>query len=125
MSNTVGSQEMIPRVLHARKNLVLKLTEGEFDILIGSVLGDGYITKLGRIQIEQGDKQRKYLEWKYEMLKRIATTRILQAKRQKPGEKATISYRFWTKQYFCLWRHIFYPEGKKIIPRTIESAFSP
>lgn len=122
MSNAVGSREVIPKVLRARKNLVLKLTQEEFNVLIGSILGDGYITKLGRIQIS---KQQKYLEWKYQMLRGIVSTSILQAKRERSPGMITTSYRFWTKQYFRPWRNIFYPCGKKIIPKGIRGLFSP
>lgn len=126
MSNTVGSRETIPKILTARKNLVLKLSQKQFDVLIGSMFGDGYITKLGRIQIEQGENQRDYLLWKYEMLKNITSTKICCAKRQKySSAKVTTSYRFWTKQYFRPWRAIFYPLGKKIVPEDIKKVLSP
>lgn len=125
MSNTVGSREILPVVLQSKKNQLLKLTQSEFDILLGSILGDGYITKLGRIQIEQGKKQKGYLEWKYEMLKNIVSTRITIAKRKGLSGRNTTSYRFWTKQYFHSWRNYFYPSGEKIIPDEIEELFSP
>jgi len=117
MSNTVGSQEIIPKVLYARKNLILNLTQEEFDILVGSVIGDGYITKKGRVQIEQGENQQEYLEWKFQKLRHVVSTSILCTKRKRYTGKITISYRFWSKQYFRPWRNVFYPEGKKIIPK--------
>ena len=126
MSNTVGSRETIPKILTARKNLVLKLNQSQFDILIGSMFGDGYITKLGRIQIEQGENQKDYLLWKYKMLQNITSTKVCCAKRQKcSSAKITISYRFWTKQYFRSWRAIFYPLGIKIVPKDVEKVLSP
>jgi len=125
MSNTVGSQEVVPLVLRAKKNLVLTLTQEEFEVLLGSLLGDGYITKLGRVQIEQGKSQRAYLEWKYKMLARVVNTSILVTKREKTPGKITESYRFWTKQYFRSWRNLFYPSGKKVIPAGIGQLLSP
>ena len=126
MSNTVGSRETIPKILTARKNLVLNLRQNEFDILIGSMLGDGYITKLGRIQIEQSEKQKEYLFWKYAMLKRITSTRICSVARQsKVLKKPTFSYRFWTRQFFRPWRSIFYPNGEKVLPMEIEKSLTP
>ena len=125
MNNTVGSREIISLVLQSKKNQLLELTQSEYDILLGSVLGDGYITKRGRIQIEQGSKQKAYLEWKYEMIKRITSTRILIAERKTSSGIKTVSYRFWTKQYFHSWRSDFYPLGIKIIPNEIETMLSP
>lgn len=128
--NTVGSQEVIPKVFQTRKNFrdsTLKLSQEEFDIFLGSVLGDAYITKKGRIQIEHSDKQKDYLIWKYKKLRNVVSTSILMAQRRKkqnPSEK-TISYRFWSKQYFHSWRNLFYPNGKKIIPKNIKAVLTP
>lgn len=41
-------------------------------IVIGCILGDGYIMKLGCLQIEQSVQQ--YVEWKYEQLKSIVSS---------------------------------------------------
>lgn len=58
----------------------LKYTDRTFEILqmnyiqqivIGCILGDGYIMKSGCLQIEQSVKQKEYVEWKYEQLKSI------------------------------------------------------
>ena len=56
MSNTVGSLE-IPNVLHARKRIFLSVSERQKEILIGCILGDAYITPMGKIRIEQSEKQ--------------------------------------------------------------------
>lgn len=120
----MGSREIIPSILYA-KNKKFELTPKELAILIGSVLGDGYITKKGRIQIEQCDKQKDYLFWKYSLLNRITNTSVLHTKRKNRKGFVTFSYRFWTKQIFRLWRNIFYPNDKKVIPNGIERYFSP
>ncbi len=125
MGNTVGSREVLPIVLQSKKKQILELTKSEFDLLLGSVLGDGYITKLGRIQIEQGESQREYLEWKYSMLSRITSSKILVAERRRSIGKKTFSFRFWTKQYFHSWRNYFYPYGEKIIPSEVGTILSP
>ena len=61
MGNPVGSLE-VPIVLRARKRLLLELTERQREILIGCVLGDAYISQLGKIRIEHSVKQREYAE---------------------------------------------------------------
>lgn len=124
MDNTVGSREVIPRVLRARKNLVLKLSDLEQSILIGTVLGDGYITKRGKIQIEHGQSQKDYLLWKHRKLNKVVAGSIVETERNY-GSKKFVSYRFWTRQFFRPWRKIFYPNGKKIVPRSIDKYLSP
>ncbi len=125
MGNAVGSREVPPIKPRSKKDKILSLTKREYDILIGSVLGDGYITKLGRIQLEQGENQRRYLEWKYKMLKRVASTTVVSAKRRMKSGTITKSFRFWTRQYFHKWRDIFYPKGKKLIPGSVAEILSP
>lgn len=70
MDNPVGSLE-VPINLRARKRLCLSMSERQREILIGCVLGDAYITKLGKIRIEQSIKQREYVAWKYSELKSL------------------------------------------------------
>ena len=125
MNNTVGSRDDLPVVLRARKNLVLTLTSEETDILVGSVLGDGYVTKLGRVQIEQSAHQKEYLEWKYRKLEKIVSTSVCYAERTRPSGDVTTSYRFWTRQFFRPWREYFYSSGLKELPGTIVKWLSP
>lgn len=40
-------------------------------LVIGCVLGDGYLTKSGCLQIEHSIKQKEYVNWKYEQLKEV------------------------------------------------------
>ena len=125
MDNAVGSREVMSCVVVSKKHQILKLTSDEFAILLGSMLGDGYITKKGRIQIEQSKRQGEYIQWKYSNLKRILSTNLLSATRKRVPDIITYSYRFWTKQYFHSWRELFYPAGIKIIPAGIISLLSP
>ena len=46
----------------------MKLTEKDKSILIGLLLGDGYIDEKGRIQIEHGEKQKEYCIYKAKLL---------------------------------------------------------
>jgi len=103
--------------LTARKNLILKVTKQQSDILIGCILGDAYITKSGKIQIEQSDKQIDYVNWKYNQLEKICYGLPKKVIRyDKRYNKNYISYRFWTRQFFRNWRKRFYLENKKIFP---------
>ena len=103
------------------KNKKLAITDRQEQILIGSVLGDAYITKRGQIQFEQGIKQKDYLFWKHKELSTISYKNISIAKRfDKRYMHQNVSYRFWTKQYFLSWRGKFYSKRKKIVPKDIK-----
>ena len=103
--------------LRARKNQLLKLTEEQRDILIGCILGDAYIEKKGKIQLEQGAAQEKYIRWKYQQLQSVSygpPTKVLH--HDKRNGMTTVAYRFWTRQFFRECRSRFYQNGKKVFP---------
>ena len=53
----------------------LNLNRREFGILVGTILGDAYIDqypKNARIAIMHSLKQKEYVDWKYQELKRFA-----------------------------------------------------
>ena len=68
--NLVTPREVkcLPSILYARKNMKLELTCRQVQILIGTILGDGYISPRGQIQLEHSDKYKEYLFWKYKEL---------------------------------------------------------
>jgi len=50
-----------------------QLTKHEKDILIGAILGDAHVRKLktgARVEFAHSTKQKEYLFWKYQQLKR-------------------------------------------------------
>ena len=107
--------------LHRRKNLVLAVTSHQEEILIGSLLGDAYITARGQIQFEQSVHQKEYLFWKHQELSSISYKNISIVKRfDKRYKHENISYRFWTRQYFISWREKFYFKSKKLVPKNIQ-----
>jgi len=103
-------------------NTVGSLTQYQLSIIIGSILGDGYIRKIkGRkdafLEINHSVKAREYVDWKYFALKNICKsppkTRII--------DETRTAYRFFTKQYSELSAllELFYKNGKKIIPSSL------
>lgn len=107
--------------LRRRKNQKLVVTDSQEQILIGSLLGDAYITTRGQIQFEQSDKQKEYLFWKHILLFSISYRNISIVKRfDKRFQQEYTSYRFWTRQYFQSWRQRFYKNNKKIVPKDIQ-----
>lgn len=120
MDNAVGSLEL-PKILHARKNLKLEITDRQREILIGCILGDAHIQKLGKIIIEQSVRQKDYLLWKYSELKNLCypakPAEIIRI--DKRNNKEYYSNVFYLRQYFRSWRKVFYRENKKVFPDNL------
>ena len=89
------------------------------NILVGSILGDGWLNKPSRLgahwTIKYDDKSLIYLEWLYSMMNELFPS----------GIKAKKNYH----QHFIFskssselaeFRNIFYPNGKKIVPKQIK-----
>ena len=113
-------------IFTARKNLKLDVSDRQIQILIGCLLGDAYLTKLGKIQIEQSDKQREYIKWKHQELASISYSGLKEVVRyDKKDNRVTKSLRFWTRQYFRNWREIFYRDNHKIYPNDLAKWISP
>lgn len=100
-------------------NTVGSLTKTECSVIIGSILGDGYLRivphrKNALFEIHSSIKEKEYVDWKYEALKRIVIT----PPRQSKGNGKRIAYRFSTQQHPNLTRiyHTFYCVGRKVIP---------
>lgn len=103
------------------------LSKQERSILIGTILGDGYLQKTGknnaRLRLEHGYRQKKYLFWKVENLKVFFQGKPKCLERIHP--KTNKKYRYWRHQsqstpYLGKLRKAFYLEGKKKIPENIE-----
>lgn len=112
-------------IFTARKNQFITVSDRQMEILAGSLLGDAYISKRGAIQIEQGENQRKYLLWKHRELKSIVSGKVSQVFRKKKNGLRTSSYRFFSKQYFRLWRKLIYRNGRKTIPASVLGLITP
>jgi hypothetical protein len=103
-------------------NTVGSLTQEQKSIIIGSILGDGYLRIIkGRkdafLEINHSIKQQKYVEWKYQKLKNLVGS----LPRLRKGNGERIAYRFYTKQHLELTKllHQFYQNGKKIFPKKL------
>lgn len=104
-------------------NTVGSLTEFERSIIIGSILGDGYMkimtdTSDAFLEVNHSIKAKDYVDFKYNSLKRIC--------KSKPKERENtdnrITYRFFTKQHPELTELYkkFYKNGRKMIPENLE-----
>ena len=98
----------------------IKANDFQRAITIGSILGDGNLSGNWsqtnyRLKISHSIKQSEYLLWKYEILKDFVLT-----KPQVYDKTKSISFRTFSHNEFTEFYKIFYPLGKKIIPRNIE-----
>jgi len=113
-------------IFTARKNLKLDVSQRQVEILIGCLLGDAYLTKLGKIQIEQSNKQKDYIDWKYQELASISYGQPKEVIRfEKADNRVTKSLRFWTRQYFRIWRNKFYLGNRKVFPEDLVNWITP
>jgi hypothetical protein len=104
-------------------NTVGSLTQLQRSVVIGCILGDGYLRKVpGRkdafLEVNHSIKAKEYVDWKYGILRDIC---VSEPKERKMDEKRT-AYRFFTRQHPELTElyEKFYQSGKKVIPRGIE-----
>ncbi len=104
-------------------NTVGSLTQLQKSLIIGSILGDGYVRIIpGRkeafLEINHSIKAKEYVDWKYSVLMNVC--------KSKPKERNTnngrVAYRFFTKQNCEITNllNLFYKNGKKIIPADLE-----
>jgi hypothetical protein len=100
-------------------NTVGSLSEKQQSLIIGCLLGDGYMRckANAHLQITHSIKQQEYVWWKYNQLKEYVLT---PPKRYK-GNGNRIGFRFFTRSLpvFTPYYHQFYVEGKKTIPRAL------
>ena len=110
----------------------MKLTKRQMAIVVGSVLGDGFLQKTGsrnaRLRLEHGVKQKEYLLWKGRQLPRYFQGTPAYLERVHPKNGAKYSYVRWQSNAspeLGKWREYFYAKGKKIIPEDIAIFLSP
>lgn len=99
------------------------LTQFQRDIVIGSILGDGYLRILpGRsnafLEVNQSAKVKEYVDWKFGILKNIC----ISPPKARNGNGGRVAYRFFTKQHPELTElyRVFYQNGKKVVPDNIK-----
>ena len=104
-------------------NTVGSLTQLQESVLIGSILGDGYLRRiLGRkdafLEINHSIKAKEYVDWKYEIFKNISQS----SPKERAGNEGRVAYRFFTRQHPRLteWLNLFYHNGRKIIPKNLK-----
>jgi hypothetical protein len=124
-----------PRTKYSKsKNIQFSIHNCENDLhtfVLGTMLGDAYITKYGRLQIDHASYE--YTKWKFDFLLNLNLnvvtneTKISKVTRiHKLTKKKSVSYRFYTKPCFTQWVHAFYTQSlngknRKKLPKNIEN----
>lgn len=103
-------------------NTVGSLTQLQKALIIGTILGDGYLRiipgrKNALLEINHSFKAKDYVDWKYSVLKNITAS----PPKMRRTNKRRIAYRFYTKQLLELTElyKIFYKDSKKVIPNNL------
>ena len=104
----------------------MELTKQQTGVLIGTILGDGFLQKTGeknaRLRLEHSQKQKDYVLWKGNIFGRLFQGKPSLLERLHPKSGETYKYCRWQSSAspsFGKWRKYFYPNGKKIIPSDI------
>ena len=96
------------------------LSKVQKSLIVGSLLGDGYMRckTNAHLQITHSIRQKTCVDWKYQLIKEFVIT----PPKQYQGNGNRVGYRFFTRSLpqFTGFYHQFYPNGKKIIPRDIQ-----
>jgi LAGLIDADG DNA endonuclease family len=110
----------------SRRNLALDLPPEAQAVVVGSLLGDAYLTPNGSLQIEHCLGQRGYTLWKYEMLRVIAgkPPRAVERYDRRTGE-TYCSLRFYTKTVLKSFRAAFYLGRQKVVPGLLNEWLDP
>ena len=104
----------------------MKLTQTQEAILLGTILGDGYLQKTGaknaRLRLEHGEAQKEYLLWKGQKLSRMFLGKPVYLERKHP--KTNHVYKYWRWQsnstpILGKWHSLFYQSGKKYLPEKL------
>jgi len=95
-------------------------------VVVGSLLGDGYLYPNGTLQIEHRLDHAAYTLWKYEMLKCIAGRPPSTVERYDSRTGKTYrSMRFYTKAVLKQFRNAFYEDRRKVLPMNLGELLDP
>ncbi len=102
--------------LKSRKAIKAILTDQQIALIVGSLLGDGYLVKTTSgfaFRVNHGLTQKAYVDWKYEILKNITNS--------KPRKSSNVCYYFRTISHpaFIQLRSKFYKGRRKIVPKKL------
>jgi len=96
------------------------LSDFQQQIVIGCILGDGYMRKKtnAHLQIAHSIKQKEYVDWKYRALKDL----VLTPPKPYKGNGGRIGYRFFTRSLpqLTFYHDLFYINKLKVISNVLD-----
>ena len=104
----------------------MKLTKCQEAVLLGTILGDGYLQKTGlknaRLRLEHGEAQKEYVLWKGSQFPKLFLGKPVYLERTHP--KTNCVYKYWRWQsnstpVLGKWHGLFYINGKKRFPKNL------
>lgn len=108
----------------------LKLSKYQKEVLIGLLLGDGCLEKgknslAPRLKVDQSIKQSEFVWWLYDLFKDFVKTppKIKHSHRNGINSEELV-FNTLTHQYFNRFHKMFYPNGKKIVPESINQSLT-
>ena len=106
----------------ARKAGPKLLTSEQLELVVGSMLGDGYLVKTTNgyaFRVNHGISQKDYVDWKHNLLRDFVNTVPRQS-------GSTYYFRTVTHPKFVELRKLFYKDWLKVIPkRLIKASLDP
>ena len=109
-------------VIKLSDNTVGSLTQKQKSLVIGTILGDGYLRIIPKrknafLEVNHSASQKDYVDWKYEILRSV----VKSGPKLRNGNGGRIAYRFYTQ---CLPEITnifarFYKNGRKLIPEDL------
>jgi len=110
----------------SRRMIAMNLPPETQSVVVGSLLGDGYLTPNGSLQIEHSLEQADYTLWTYQMLQPIAGRWPKTVERyDRRTQKTYRSLRFYTKAVLKDFRAGFYQDRTKIVPGNLGDILDP
>lgn len=97
----------------------MNITQRQQDIIIGSVLGDGYLEPSGstaRLQLKQSQEKKDYVFWLYSEFHNLCKS---PPKQRKDNNQWYVSTRYFSELNYL--RMMFYQNGIKFIPKNIDT----
>lgn len=114
----------MPRKKKIKEPVVI--TPLQQQIINGYTMGDGFLSPDGSLTVDHGSDQEKFTYWMLEALRDLCTeNRKVSVPTRVRNGITHKSYRFNTRNVLKEYRAIWYPEGKKRLPKTIETMFTP
>lgn len=103
----------------------LALDSRQEEILTGTLLGDAHLERSGwnkkyRLQLVQGDAQKKYLFWKFEQFRHCCASAPSYQRWNDSWRVRTVSH-----LVFSRYAQLFYRGTRKIVPRDIAERLTP